>query len=72
MSLGVKKTDRYLLPIYLPLDLIAAIGWAGLYEWIKSGVKIRYAQWMANGMLLTIVLIQAGLTLNHYPYFLTY
>jgi hypothetical protein len=72
MSLGVKKIDRYLLPIYLPLDLIAAIGWVGLYEWIRSGVKLRYAQWMANGMLLTIVLIQAGLTLNHYPYYLTY
>jgi 4-amino-4-deoxy-L-arabinose transferase-like glycosyltransferase len=72
MSLGIKKIDRYLLPIYLPLDLIAAIGWVGLYEWIKSAVKLRYAQWMANGMLLIIVLIQAGLALNHYPYYLTY
>lgn len=72
MSLGIKKNDRYLLPVYPPLDLIAAIGWIGLYEWIKSGVRIRYARWMANLMLFTIVLIQAGLTLNHYPYYLTY
>ena len=27
MSLGAKKFDRYLLPIFAPLDLVAGIGW---------------------------------------------
>jgi len=33
MSLGAKKFDRYLLPSYAPLDLLAGMGWLALVKW---------------------------------------
>ena len=34
MNLGLKKLDRYLLPVYAPLDIIAGMGWATLVFWM--------------------------------------
>ncbi|MGB7054943.1 MAG: glycosyltransferase family 39 protein, partial [bacterium] len=36
MTLGTKKFDRYLLPVYAPLDIIAAIGWVTLAHWLAE------------------------------------
>lgn len=40
MTLGEKKYDRYLLPAYLPLDLLAAAGWSAALSWLTN---IRWA-----------------------------
>jgi hypothetical protein len=34
MSLGAKKYDRYLLPIFPALDLVAGVGWLWAGEWL--------------------------------------
>ena len=34
MTLGSKKFDRYLLPIFPALDIVAALGWGGLAMWM--------------------------------------
>ena len=72
MNLGAKKFDRYLLPIYMPLDLAAGIGW-GL---ALSGLSRRFLpvsrQWAALGLSGLIILGQAGLALPTFPYYLTY
>ncbi|MFN8458474.1 MAG: glycosyltransferase family 39 protein [Anaerolineae bacterium] len=39
MTLGSHKQDRYLLPIFLALDILAAIGWVGLWDWLLSSNK---------------------------------
>ncbi|MEZ4661376.1 MAG: glycosyltransferase family 39 protein [Caldilineaceae bacterium] len=36
ISLGAKKFDRYLLPAYPPLALVAGTGWAALVEWVAG------------------------------------
>ena len=72
MSIGVKKFDRYLLPIFLPLDLVAGLGWTALgiflvssFDWFR---RIRL-QFILAGLL---VILQAALVIQHHPYYLTY
>jgi len=38
MSLGTKKFDRYLLPVYPVLDLIAGVGWISIVNWLKKAL----------------------------------
>ncbi len=71
-SLGAKKFDRYLLPVYAPLDLVAATGWVSIVTWLgtrRSGPVRRYGAWA----LLTIaVLVQAMAIGWTFPYYLSY
>ncbi|MEM7129916.1 MAG: glycosyltransferase family 39 protein [Chloroflexota bacterium] len=39
MSIGAKKFDRYLLPAFLPLGLIAGWGWANAITWSSRWVS---------------------------------
>jgi len=51
MALGAKKFDRYLLPLFLPVNLLAAMGWACLSRMItRSKWRTADGRWrMANG-----------------------
>jgi 4-amino-4-deoxy-L-arabinose transferase-like glycosyltransferase len=72
MSLGSKKIDRYLLPVYLPLNLVAATGWWAGYRWLTARFSSIRKQLL---LLLFGVLImggQAAASLSHFPYYLTY
>jgi hypothetical protein len=64
MSLGSWKDGRYLLPIFLLLDVLAAVGLLHWVEgiWRSKGVRC----WLAVGLLLVL---QAGLVLRHHPYY---
>ena len=39
MSIGAKKFDRYLLPVFPFLDLLAAAGWIAMVQWISSRIS---------------------------------
>lgn len=69
MSFGAKKFDRYLLPIYPIINLIAALGLIGAVRYaIRVRPSLRNA---AFGSLLAIlVLAQALPTIRSSPYFL--
>jgi hypothetical protein len=78
INLGQKKFDRYLLPVYLPLDLLSffglyAISYAGSLVWNrlnplrKSGLAL-----LAPGVLLLLSVGQGILALSTAPYFLSY
>lgn len=72
MTLGTKKTDRYLLPVYAPLDLIAAIGWVSLASWFNKKINhsaLRYGPYL---ILVVIVGLQMYWSLRTYPYYFTY
>jgi hypothetical protein len=72
MSLGTKKFDRYLLPIFPPLSLIAGVGWVAVISWIADRFKMLanpYFQYLAIGLL---AVGQIAYTLPHHPYYLTY
>jgi 4-amino-4-deoxy-L-arabinose transferase-like glycosyltransferase len=72
ISLGAKKIDRYLLPVFVPLDLIAGMGWASLIFWINEReLPILKRYW--GYLILTLVIgIQMALSLRTYPYYFPY
>ncbi|HEV2108660.1 MAG TPA: hypothetical protein VGR16_10395 [Thermomicrobiales bacterium] len=71
MSLGAKKFDRYLLPAYPPLDLVAGVGWFTLVNWLwhRPRVLIRAASPAIIALAIGAQALTAGLA---YPYYLGY
>jgi hypothetical protein len=78
ISLGGIKYDRYLLPIYPVLEILAAEGMCQMAQWAKS----KELDWISHPFGLRLerlwifsvvaLALQAGFVLPHYPYFLTY
>ncbi len=77
MTIPAKKFDRYVLPVFLALDVIAAIGWLVLAQlpW-RSGAQAWQRRLRAispTAALLSIAFLLHGIfTLFTYPYYLTY
>jgi 4-amino-4-deoxy-L-arabinose transferase-like glycosyltransferase len=77
VSLIERRGDRYLLPVYLALDLLAAVILYHFGTWIdrqvrkilKTPIAIRRAQYILAGVALLAILLPALLT---YPYYFTY
>jgi len=67
MSFGTTKFDRFLLPIFPVVDILAALG---LYELAKA-ISTRWGKPVKTLALLTLV-VQAGLALPQHPYFLSF
>jgi 4-amino-4-deoxy-L-arabinose transferase-like glycosyltransferase len=81
MTLGAKKFDRYLIPIFAPLALVAGMGWGiviqNAYEWVAAhwnmGSNTRHiARFGATSLLTLVILIQLAGALQTFPYYLTY
>ncbi len=76
MTLGAKKFDRYLLPIYAPLDIIAGIGWVAFAGWLhmrlKNRVTSRLALLLPALILAGAVLVQAAGSISTFPYYFSY
>jgi len=71
MTLGAKKFDRYLLAVYAPLDLVAAMGWLAGAGWLKR----RSTQFAGPGALTLIGLsvgAQAAMIVPAFPYYFSY
>lgn len=75
MSLGAKKFDRYLLPIFPSLDFAAAIGWSalvvGVAAWNKTA-RVQGSRYLAMALVVLAIGGQAALALPTYPYYLSY
>jgi hypothetical protein len=72
MTVGAKKFDRYLLPIYPPLDLVAGVGWVAAVTWIRQRQPQRWAQLTAPALLLAALVGQAAATVSSFPYYFSY
>lgn len=72
MSLGSKKFDRYLLPIYPPLALMAGVGWTAGLRWIRQRWSSRVARATVPALTLVVVGAQGGLARAAFPYYLSY
>ena len=88
MTTGAKKFDRYLLPIFPVMDILAALGLLALGEviWERAcpelcrRVRERFEAadnilrgWRSPVLGLGMVLLlQGGFALPHYPYYLSY
>ena len=67
MSFGSTKFDRFLLPIFPSVDILAALG---LYELAKV-IPARGGK-PAKALALLALIVQAGFALPQHPYFLSF
>lgn len=72
MSMGMKKFDRYLLPAYAPLDIIAGMGWAALFFWIRERKSSIVSTYGAYLVLALVVGTQMFFSLSKFPYYFSY
>ncbi|MDQ3248000.1 MAG: glycosyltransferase family 39 protein, partial [Chloroflexota bacterium] len=74
MTLGAKKFDRYILPTFLALDVLAVLGLASLTQRIRSRLigSSPHPLSLSQGLLVSLFLFHALPGLLHYPYYLTY
>lgn len=72
MTIGEKKFDRYLVPVYPALDLIAGAGWSFLAMALSERLPAVTRRWVPALLLIIIVGIQMTGTLSTYPYYISY
>jgi hypothetical protein len=81
INLGTKKFDRYLLPAYAPLDLLAALGWVAAAYFVQAkrqeatlGRRWQiYLRQCSTPLLLgAAILVQTLGTVRTFPYYLSY
>jgi 4-amino-4-deoxy-L-arabinose transferase-like glycosyltransferase len=73
MTLGQKKFDRYLLPVFPFVQTLAAVGLLGAADWFTSCWSVVRPRQLLALALSVLTLITAALTVvNHAPYYLTY
>lgn len=72
MTLGAKKFDRYLLPVYPPLDLVAGVGWVAAVTCLRQQQPLRWARVTAPAILLVALAGQAAVTVSSYPYYFSH
>ena len=81
-NLSPKKQDRYLLPLFPFLNLIAAIGWLGTFYLIGTLLRSKtnrmqlqisnYQLPITNFLLFILLALHFSPILTYYPYYLTY
>ncbi|MDM8527194.1 glycosyltransferase family 39 protein [Anaerolineales bacterium HSG24] len=69
VTYGGKKQDRYLLPIFPALSMLATMGYLQMWELIAQTLKVSG---ISRGYLGLILLIQLGLIWPYHPYYFTY
>ncbi len=74
MTLGAKKFDRYMLPVILALDIVAAWGLVELGKKLKAqSSKLKAQIWTLDfGLWILLFLLQAGHVIAYHPYYLAY
>jgi len=68
MSLGATKAERYLLPLFPVMDLLTALALCRFGPTVFS--RLRLVWWPTT--LIVATLLQAGFSLPHHPYYLSY
>lgn len=76
MTLGEKKFDRYILPVYPAMDIIAGLGWYSLFaflvQWFREKKPARVWRTLPVVVLVAAVGFQVISALSTYPYYLSY
>jgi hypothetical protein len=76
MTVGSHKQDRYLMPIFPSLDILAALGLVYLWLWVSNKLLARLhppVQKIIGGVALVGLIIAQFITvLPHHPYYYSY
>lgn len=66
-----KKFDRYTIPIYLPLDVLAALGWLWAGVWLRQRWPVLRARAVPLAVAGLLAAAQALPVILHAPYYLS-
>lgn len=72
LQLSDKKFDRYLLPLYAPVDILAALGWLALALYIKTFCQSKRGSFAAYGIIGLALAAQLYFVWQAAPYYFTY
>lgn len=72
MTLGGKRSSRYILPIFPALALVAAAGWDELFGWATAGFSAAAKKALSGAYLAGLTAAAAVVLLPSAPYYLTY
>lgn len=80
MTLGAKKFDRYLLPVFAPLDILSAVGWVtiltSIYQLLRNRLsrtaQLRFVVISSGLLLFTAYIWQSWDVMRTAPYYLSY
>ena len=72
MTVGSHKQDRYLMPVFLGLDILAAMGLVYGWVWLKQKVDRPAPPVLGWILLAGLAVIQAATVLPHHPYYYSY
>lgn len=75
MNLGAKKWDRYIVSIYLPLNIVSAFGWSALFYWLMSIISKPQnflARVSGPVIICTVIIIQSLNIWYVFPYMISY
>ncbi len=72
MTLGQKRFDRYILPVYAFLDILAGLGWYALILWLNGKLSLRVRTIVLPLTLGFVIILQAGSSLRIFPNMLAY
>jgi predicted membrane-bound mannosyltransferase len=72
MVLAAKKGERYLLPTFLALDVLAAWGLILTARAIGKHRQLQRLAWVPAAIATTALVVQAGTVFRHHPYYSTH
>jgi hypothetical protein len=72
MTIPPKSSEKYYLPVYTVLDLVAGIGLYAGVAWVKKFFPPRMQTAIPAVILAALILTQALLALRTFPYYVTY
>ena len=72
MTLGQKKFDRYIIPVYPAMDILAGLGWFTGILWLKDKLPGRASIITAVLIAGLVIALQAASALSLFPDMLAY
>lgn len=73
LTISPKKFDRYLIPAFAPLIIVAAWGWVGSMRAAASVAwPARRGRWGAPASIVAVLAMQVWSLAPSYPYYLSY
>lgn len=72
MSVGSKRSDRYVLPAFPALSVAAGMGWAALGQWLWEISRSRWSRFLSPLIVAAAMVAHILLPIQHLPYFLSY
>jgi 4-amino-4-deoxy-L-arabinose transferase-like glycosyltransferase len=67
MTFGQKKFDRYLIPVYPPMDILAGLGWFVCILWLKDRLPLRFRTIAVVFVSGLVIILQAASSLSLFP-----